>query len=56
MPSTQQFEPGRAAKGQSRDQPQAASYPLFNARIYSIDTLLPVLEFGQNCFAKGRAR
>ena len=43
---------GRAASGQSQlhcflAQPEAASYPAFNAWMYSLDTLFPVLEIGQ---------
>jgi hypothetical protein len=43
---------GRAAPGQSQlhcflAQPEAASYPAFNAWMYSLDTLFPVLEIGQ---------
>ncbi|MFN4143773.1 hypothetical protein [Aestuariivirga sp.] len=43
---------GRAAAGQSQlhcflAQPEAPSYPAFNAWMYSLDTLFPVLEIGQ---------
>ncbi|MCO5063888.1 MAG: hypothetical protein M9924_05660 [Rhizobiaceae bacterium] len=43
---------GRAKPGQTqlscfRDQFEAASYPQFNPWMYSLDTLLPVLEMGQ---------
>ena len=43
---------GRAAPGQSQlhcflAQPEASSYPAFNAWMYSLDTLFPVLEIGQ---------
>ncbi len=44
--------PGRAAPGQSQlqcflGQTEASSYPAFNAWMYSLDTLFPVLEIGQ---------
>ncbi|MCA3573929.1 MAG: hypothetical protein IOC86_08415 [Aestuariivirga sp.] len=44
--------PGRASPGQSQlhcflAQPEAASYPAFNALMYSLDALFPVLEIGQ---------
>ena len=43
---------GRAGAGQSQlhcflGQPEATSYPAFNAWMYSLDTLFPVLEIGQ---------
>ncbi len=43
---------GRALPGQSQlhcflAQPEASSYPVFNAWMYSLDTLFPVLEIGQ---------
>jgi hypothetical protein len=43
---------GRAAAGQTQmacfiDQFEASSYPRFNPAMYSLDTLLPVLEMGQ---------
>jgi hypothetical protein len=43
---------GRAAPGQSQlhcflAQPEAASYPAFNAWMYSLDTMFPVLGIGQ---------
>ena len=43
---------GRAGAGQSQlhcflGQPEASSYPAFNAWMYSLDTLFPVLEIGQ---------
>jgi hypothetical protein len=43
---------GRAMPGQSQlscflAQPEASSYPVFNAWMYSLDTLFPVLEIGQ---------
>lgn len=46
---------GRAAAGQSQlrcflIQHEAASYPAFNAWIYSLDTLFPVLQIGQKEF------
>ena len=49
--STDSLVAGRAGPGQRsscfHDQPEAASYPEFNAWMYSLDTLLPVLEIGQ---------
>lgn len=52
MPATEQLARGRAAEGQSqldcfRDQIEASSFPPFNAWMYSLDTLFPVLEIGQ---------
>ncbi|WP_210485403.1 hypothetical protein [Microvirga antarctica] len=52
MPGTESFVSGRAAKDQTQlscfhEQPEAVSYPEFNAWMYSLDTLLPVLEIGQ---------
>ncbi|WP_374332543.1 hypothetical protein [Aestuariivirga sp.] len=46
---------GRAQPGQSQlhcflAQPEAASYPAFNAWMYSLDTLFPVLMLGQKEF------
>jgi len=46
---------GRAAPGQSQlacflAQPEASSYPAFNASMYSLDTLFPVLEIGQKSY------
>jgi hypothetical protein len=43
---------GRASPGQSQlhcflAQPEASSYPAFNAWMFSLDTLFPVLEIGQ---------
>jgi len=43
---------GRAGPGQTQlhcflAQPEASSYPAFNAWMYSLDTLFPVLEIGQ---------
>jgi hypothetical protein len=43
---------GRAAPGQSQlhcflAQPEATSYPAFNALMYSLDALFPVLQIGQ---------
>jgi hypothetical protein len=43
---------GRAAAGQSQlhcflAQPEASSYPAFNAWMYSLDSLFPVLQIGQ---------
>lgn len=50
-----QMTPGRAAPGQNqldcfRAQWEAASYPRFNAWMYSLDTLFPVLELEQKTF------
>lgn len=55
MPSAEQYAVGRAKKGQTqlacfRDQPESASYPEFNPWMYSLDTLLPVLEIGQKAY------
>jgi hypothetical protein len=52
MPATEQLARGRAADGQSqldcfRNQVEASSFPPFNAWMYSLDTLFPVLEIGQ---------
>jgi hypothetical protein len=52
MPSTGQDLAGRAAVGEDqltcfRNQPEAASYPEFNAPMYSLDVLLPVASIGQ---------
>jgi hypothetical protein len=52
MPSAGQVMAGRAAVGQSQlscflSQPEASSYPEFNAWMYSLDALLPVMEIGQ---------
>jgi len=52
MPATEQLARGRAAEGQSqldcfRHQIEASSFPPFNAWMYSLDTLFPVLEIGQ---------
>lgn len=52
IPGTTQPVVGRAAPGQTqlacyRDQFEALSYPEFNAWMYSLDTLFPVLEIGQ---------
>lgn len=46
---------GRLAAGQSQlqcflAQPEASSYPAFNAWMYSLDTLFPVLEIGQKSY------
>ncbi|MFM8746651.1 MAG: hypothetical protein ACKOED_08300 [Aestuariivirga sp.] len=46
---------GRASPGQSQmacflAQPEASSYPAFNASMYSLDTLFPVLEIGQKSY------
>ncbi|WP_246737731.1 hypothetical protein [Nordella sp. HKS 07] len=55
MPATEQWAKGRAAEGQSqldcfRSQREALSYQAFNAWMYSLDTLFPVLEVGQKQF------
>ena len=52
MPSIGQVLAGRAETGENqltcfRRQPEAASYPEFNAVMYSLDVLLPVLVIGQ---------
>ncbi len=49
LASQGKIRPGRAAPGESqRDcfarQPEAASYPAFNALVYSADTLLPIVD------------
>jgi hypothetical protein len=53
--SSQQLVSGLAQGGQTQlecflNQPEAASYPAFNPWMYSLDTLLPVLEMGQKAF------
>ena len=55
MPSTGQVMSGRATTGQSQlscflSQPEASSYPEFNPWMYSLDTLLPVMEIGQKLY------
>lgn len=55
MPSSGQTMLGRARAGQTQlacflDQPEASSYPEFNAGMYSLDVLLPVLSIGQKEF------
>jgi hypothetical protein len=55
IPSTGTYVAGRAQKGQLqlfcfRDQPEAASYPEFNAWVFSLDVLLPVIEIGQKLY------
>lgn len=55
MPSSGQTMPGRAKTGQTQlacflEQPEASSYPEFNAGMYSLDVLLPVLSIGQKDF------
>ena len=55
LPVTQQLANGRADAGQSqlacfREQWEVSSYPEFNAWMYSLDTLLPVIEIGQKAF------
>jgi hypothetical protein len=52
---TREFESGRARNGQTqltcfREQWEAMSYPEFNPWMYSLDTLLPVIEIGQKAF------
>jgi hypothetical protein len=52
MPSSAQVLAGRADAGENqlscfRNQPEAASYPEFNALMYSLDVLLPVASIGQ---------
>jgi hypothetical protein len=53
--ANRQAAPGLATGGQTqlscfRQQWEASSYPEFNAWMYSLDTLLPVLEMGQKAF------
>jgi hypothetical protein len=55
LASTQQIASGRAEKNQPqlscfRDQWEVSSYPVFNAWMYSLDTLLPVLEMDQKAY------
>jgi hypothetical protein len=55
LASTQQSVSGRAEAGQTqlacfREQWEASSYPRFNAWMYSMDTLLPVLEMDQKAY------
>ena len=55
LPGNQQSTAGRALPGQNQlscfqDQWEAASYPRFNASMYSLDTLFPVLEIDQKSF------
>lgn len=55
--ATQQLAAGRAQPGQTqldcfRSQFEAASYPAFNAWMYSLDTLFPVLEIDQKAYWK----
>jgi hypothetical protein len=55
LPSTGQLREGLAEEGQSQfrcylGQPEAFSYPRFNAWMYSLDTLVPFLETGQQDF------
>jgi hypothetical protein len=52
MPSSGQSWQGRAKAGETQlicflNQPEASSYPEFNAGMYSLDVLLPVLSIGQ---------
>lgn len=53
--STQALANGQAEPGQTqlacfRERWEASSYPYFNAWMYSLDTLLPVLDVGQKSF------
>lgn len=55
LPVTQQYANGRAKAGQTqlacfREQWEVSSYPEFNAWMYSLDALLPVIEIGQKAF------
>ena len=55
LTASQQPASGRAQAGQTqlacfREQFEASSYPQFNAWMYSLDTLLPVLELDQKQF------
>ena len=55
LASTQQMASGRAESDQTqlscfRSQTEASSYPGFNAWIYSVDALLPVLEMDQKAY------
>lgn len=55
MPTAGQVIEGRAQPGQSQllcflSQPEASSYPEFNAAMFSLEALLPVLEAGQKDF------
>jgi hypothetical protein len=55
LPVTQQLANGRAKAGQTqlacfREQWEVSSYPEFNAWMYSLDALLPVIEIGQKAF------
>ena len=55
LASTQRLANGEASAGQTqlacfRERWEASSYPYFNASMYSLDTLLPVLDVGQKTF------
>jgi hypothetical protein len=55
LASSQTIASGRAEKGQTqlacfREQWEASSYPNFNAWMYSLDVLLPVLELDQRTY------
>ncbi|MDQ2634761.1 MAG: hypothetical protein M3Y43_05370 [Pseudomonadota bacterium] len=55
LSASQQPASGRAEAGQTqlacfREQWEVASYPEFNAWMYSLDTLLPVTELGQKAY------
>ena len=55
LASTQRLANGEATAGQTqlacfRERWEASSYPYFNASMYSLDTLLPVLDVGQKTF------
>lgn len=55
MPSAGQMIEGRALPGQTQlscflVQPESSSYPEFNRWMYSLDSLLPVMEIGQKQF------
>ncbi len=55
MPSLDQTRAGLAAPGQSQlacflEQPEAASFPKFNAWMYALDAILPALDTGQQAY------
>jgi hypothetical protein len=55
LSATNSFAPGRRMEGQTqlacfRAQTEAVSFPEFNPWMYSLDSLLPVLEIGQKQF------
>lgn len=61
MPSSAQVLAGRADPGQNqlacfRNQPEASSYPEFNALMYSLDVLLPVASIGQKDYWRPDSR